>query len=371
MSTTINVNDIHKFFKEEDFDSFLVNKEADDEGLYTITIEDLVDVLHDQIEKILSNYITEEFKINISDSLKLNEYVEKTMVVSFEKRTLSPSFRLNHIYSSNFCDKEGDIIHISKESCYSKISNILMNIVDILLNADENPFASNGNSEPCNDSFFTKVLKPNKIYAVLVNYDSNKSYLQDKPHRRIYNDLALFYKVLVNETEEDLASITITDVIAEDSLGLNEEEIYNLALYNTRILFPCTTTSVLDALMSMTGLELEDEEAEDLDTGMILVTNNKMSYGAVNLIYPDVFKDIAKKFNVDKLIIIPSSIHELIVVPGELHGSFDETVENVSEMVSSITDEHVNQEDKLSKSVYYYDAIKNVIEVAASGEDLF
>jgi hypothetical protein len=128
---------------------------------------------------------------------------------------------------------------------------------------------------------------------------------------------------------------------------------------------------VLDALMSMTGLELEDEEAEDLDTGMILVTNNKMLYGAVNIIYPDVFKDIAKKLNTNKLIIIPSSVHELIVIPEGLHGSFDETVEYVSELVSSITDEHVNQQDKLSKSVYYYDAIKNIVEVAASGENLF
>lgn len=371
MLETINVNDVHTFFKEEDFNSFLANKEADDKGLYTITMEDFANILRDQVEKILSNYITEKFEIDLSDSLKLNGCVEKTIIVSFEKRTLSPSFKLNHVYNSNFCNEEGDVIPISKERCYSKISSILMNVVNVLLDADKNPFVSNGNSEPYSDSFFTKVLKPNKIYAVLVNYDSNKNYLQDKPHRRIYDDLALFYKVLVSETEEDLASIPITNAIAEDSLGLNEEEIYNLALYNTRVLFPCTTTPMLDVLMSMTGIELEDEEAESMDAGMILVTNNKMLHGAVNLIYPDVFKDIAKKFNTDKLIIIPSSVHELITLPGELHGSFDETVEYVSEMVSSITDEHVNQEDKLSKSVYYYDATRNVIEVANLGENLF
>ena len=75
-------------------------------------------------------------------------------------------------------------------------------------------------------------------------------------------------------------------------------------------------------------------------------------YGASALFYPGFLEQVAKRFR-GKFFILPSSIHELILVP-----DYVEDVKGLKEIVSDVNDnsDAVTEEDFLSNSVYHYDA---------------
>ena len=75
-------------------------------------------------------------------------------------------------------------------------------------------------------------------------------------------------------------------------------------------------------------------------------------YGASALFYPEFLEQVAKRFR-GKFFILPSSIHELILVP-----DYGEDVKGLKEIVSDVNDnsDAVTEEDFLSNSVYHYDA---------------
>ena len=60
------------------------------------------------------------------------------------------------------------------------------------------------------------------------------------------------------------------------------------------------------------------------------------------------------------LIILPSSIHEVLLIPHSNHISYEE----LAETVFTINQEEVPQEDRLSNHIYYYSRSKNHLSVA-------
>lgn len=86
-----------------------------------------------------------------------------------------------------------------------------------------------------------------------------------------------------------------------------------------------------------------------LEDGFVTCENE---YGASALFYPEFLEQVAKRFR-GKFFILPSSIHELILVP-----DYGEDVKGLKEIVSDVNDnsDAVTEEDFLSNSVYHYDA---------------
>lgn len=78
----------------------------------------------------------------------------------------------------------------------------------------------------------------------------------------------------------------------------------------------------------------------------------KMNMGQVPCSIQNFLEQVAKRFR-GKFFILPSSIHELILVP-----DYGEDVKGLKEIVSDVNDnsDAVTEEDFLSNSVYHYDA---------------
>ena len=153
----------------------------------------------------------------------------------------------------------------------------------------------------------------------LVNRKNNEELLKEIPYRKFY-DLAVVYYVPMQQVEDGMLFWTIRKEQAE-VLGLEEESLFTLALENTRRRFPIQFTALEQAIRQFTleagiGLEEGNEEAEmEQETGgMYLLSNTFHMYGAVAMLYPDVWEGIADRFQSD-LIILPSSCHEVLVLP--------------------------------------------------------
>ena len=74
------------------------------------------------------------------------------------------------------------------------------------------------------------------------------------------------------------------------------------------------------------------------------------------MLYPDLIQDFADAID-SSFYIIPSSIHELLLLPAE----HDEESREIKSMIREINDTQVSEEEILSYSLYFYDREKGKI----------
>ncbi len=82
---------------------------------------------------------------------------------------------------------------------------------------------------------------------------------------------------------------------------------------------------------------------------MFVLTNMDRYYGDSIILYPGLLQEIRKNMDHD-LFLLPSSVHEFIMVPdtGDIGG------DELSELVKSVNETSVGAEDYLSDSVYLF-----------------
>nr|WP_300865111.1 DUF5688 family protein [uncultured Acetatifactor sp.] len=141
-------------------------------------------------------------------------------------------------------------------------------------------------------------------------------------------------------------------------------ELYGLARRNTRRLFPWRCMGWEVAMQELAGLgectDMEDVEGlEDMDLPLKVLTNSSRSHGAACILYPGVLEEEARKTGSD-LFILPSSIHEVLLLPD----TGNEDSGELKKMVSEVNRSYVAAEEVLSDTLYRYDrAGKRVVIV--------
>lgn len=192
-----------------------------------------------------------------------------------------------------------------------------------------------------------------RICYRLISRNGNEELLEDVPYIE-FLDLALcFYYAYQGEI---LGEGTI--LVYHSHLEMWNTSIAELLKYaqsNTPRLFPWECSSLEEVLMDMMGLEASGE-AESLSAGsgsegmLQVLSNGKRAYGAVCMIYPGVLEEIAAKVQ-KSLYILPSSIHEVILLTDLGEGKAEE----LKEMILEVNSTQVAPEEVLSNSLYYYD----------------
>ena len=87
-----------------------------------------------------------------------------------------------------------------------------------------------------------------------------------------------------------------------------------------------------------------------------ILTNTSGIFGASAMLYPGVLKEFSKKIGHD-LIILPSSVHEVLLLPYDSTYSFQE----MADMVTDVNEKCVPVEEQLSNQVYYYSSTQDSI----------
>ena len=198
----------------------------------------------------------------------------------------------------------------------------------------------------------------NHVIMVAVNTERNSELLSNIPHYD-KEDLSLIYKVMLGNTGGYLATITIRNEHMQ-FWGVTAEEIHEIALANTKKLFPATIQSMNDVLSRMSP---KDKLPEDLmvilfdgipaNLQMYVISNKYMANGASTIFYDDALENLSKKLGTD-LYVLPSSVNEVIAISTDIG-----TPEALSELVREVNGSHVPEEEQLSDNVYYYSAETN------------
>lgn len=114
-----------------------------------------------------------------------------------------------------------------------------------------------------------------------------------------------------------------------------------------------------EVLNEMVGMEIVPPEEDGMWVASIAGGMN----GAGVIAYPDFMDRAAEKLGGD-FFLLPSSVHEVLLIPD--HGQM--TAQELSEMVASVNASDVQPSDRLSDVAYHYDADERTFETAYSFE---
>ena len=197
------------------------------------------------------------------------------------------------------------------------------------------------------------AAKENIVFQ-LVNTEQNKEMLRDMPNRS-FQDLSIIYRWIVKTDVEGIQSTVIHNSLAE-KLGISEEQMFKLAVENTRRIFPPTVKSMNDVIRDMFMKDGMPAEIADMMIGempaeqtMWVISNDRGINGAISMLYEDKLHGLAENLGTD-LYIMPSSLHEVIAVSASM-GDPNE----LAQMVAEINMDQVALDERLSNQVYHYD----------------
>ncbi len=181
----------------------------------------------------------------------------------------------------------------------------------------------------------------------LINTEKNKEMLEDTPNEP-FLDLSMVFFVDLSESETSVSTVLIRDSILE-MWGKTAQEIKEAALKNTKEQMPELITPIADMIATLRGLKPEEIPVFPVNEMPLVLTNRRKTYGAAAVLYDDVLKDISEKYD-DDLYILPSSVHEVILVGRSMCS--DENV--LLEMVKDVNNSVVLPDEVLSDNIYMY-----------------
>ena len=185
---------------------------------------------------------------------------------------------------------------------------------------------------------FEKVK--NLIVYKLVNAERNEKLLKDVPNLPILDFSIVFYLMIpVNGFES--CSVLIRNAHM-NYWKLPISYLYQCARENTKRMCPYIFRPLSDFIARYLP--------EDVPESPLMVLSNESGVnGAAVILYPDIpkyiFESIGKNYY-----ILPSSIHELLIVPE------DEFINpsNLQAIVREVNEKHIEPEEFLSDNVYYF-----------------
>lgn len=182
-----------------------------------------------------------------------------------------------------------------------------------------------------------------RIFHKIINYEKNRKLLEDVPHIR-WCDLAVVFYYAVEEETFGRASI----LIHNNHLAMWEQTtdvLYQIAQYNMRRSMPELLIPMQELIEEMTGIKSEQTDR----VRMYVLTNRGKLNGASAMLYSDKIRELADRLQSD-LIILPSSIHEVLLLPDDDEHEYD----FYRQMVEEVNTTQVEPEEVLSYNLYRY-----------------
>ena len=200
------------------------------------------------------------------------------------------------------------------------------------------------------------------VRVKLINAAKNEEFLEDKPHTSVADDLAAVYYLDFGPAPDGSAmTITITDAIFA-AYGITIEELHQTAIENISEDGDFFCVGMIELLLSFNLIELasEDDAVPEKEI-MYVLTNKAKTNGTGVVLCPKVMDTVAEKIGGDEeWFLLPSSIHEWLIVPNK--SDFD--AENLAHTVSNVNQTIEPHEVLSDVHVYIYDLKKHELKIA-------
>lgn len=187
----------------------------------------------------------------------------------------------------------------------------------------------------------TKEYVRKNIFVGLEKENQKDGYIKESTE---YKGIQKYMYLDINENNDDSEELSFIRVNKRflEIVNISETEVWHYAEKNTfseskivemKDLFPCMIHSENEAFL-------------------YILTNKKAIRGAGSLLNRELIKKFANKHEVKKVLILPSSIHEILLVPIEENEKIN--LDEISMIVREINRECVDEKDILSNEAYIF-----------------
>lgn len=282
-----------------------------------------------QVKEQTAKLLGDDYCLSLQKIPKNNGTVMDGLCISRGKSNIAPAIYLN--------------------SCYEQYKNGRP-ISDISTEIVAQYRAAPVPALDCRELLDFKRAAP-RLACRLIHRQSNLTLLKRTPHIP-WNDLALVFYLYMGEHKSGIMTASVHKLMF-DLWDVPLKELAKLALDNTRRFFPPVISSI-DCVLEELGEAFPELIPPNItfsqDTSPFYVLSNSRGInGAVCMFYPDVLKNFAEGTESD-LLILPSSIHEVLLLPGPTAYSY----EALSAIVSHINHSEVPVEERLSGQIYLF-----------------
>lgn len=304
-----------------------------------------------EIQNRIAAKLGEDFLVKITEVFKTNVSLDAVTIYDRNSSTnVTPTIYLNAYYND-----------------FAKgvaIEDIVEKIVDV--------YEAHKLESPVDVSDFMDFDSiKNRIACKVINRDLNQKLLEDVPFDSVL-DMAIVFYVVFDITQFGNASILIHNSHLE-AWGISKEELSEIAHKNTPEILGVTIQSMADVIGAMLRSDLQrnmgfeadeqtiDEMLEqmtaDADNNMYVLTNTNKLNGAVLMTYPEILKEFAIQHHVERMVLIPSSIHEALIIIGDeiLNSGYD----YFNSMVQEVNTNNVAEDEILNDHCYLYTLEEN------------
>ena len=200
-----------------------------------------------------------------------------------------------------------------------------------------------------------------KLIMEVVSAEANADMLDKVPHKDM-EDMAVVYRFEIDSNDDGRATILVTNQLIE-TMGVTPEQLNADAMENAPELKPAVIKGMSEVMAEMMGVSTEDlammgMPMDPADEQMFVASVPDKIHGAGVLAYQDFMDQAAERVGGD-FFILPSSIHEVLIVPDNGNMSLSD----LEAMVKEVNATQVAPEDKLTDSVYHYDSQAKVFEL--------
>ncbi|WP_313185077.1 DUF5688 family protein [Lacrimispora sp.] len=290
----------------------------------------------EEVRAAVQERLGSDYEIRIQKITKNNGIVLDGLIIGKASKNIAPTIYLNSYY-----------MHFTHGMSLQEI------LEDIISAYKENNDVVFGDIRELLD--FTN-LQDNVAFK-LIQREKNKELLKDIPYFE-FLDLAVVFYLILDEHRGGQMTALIHNSHMEP-WGVEKEELYRLAMRNTPILLPSEIKTMKEIMCDILKGHLEELEMEEMVDDLLdfdsqkpplyVLSNRKQINGAGCILYDGCLKDFADSQNSD-IVILPSSLHETILVPDDENLDYGE----LQKMVGQINESEVPKEDVLSDRIYKY-----------------
>ena len=306
-----------------------------------------IEAFAEAVKSAVKATLDDKCEVNIEKITKNNGVELTALIIRDDEENLSPTVYLDRVFEQYL---SGNIT----------IEGTRDSVLDVYRNTDKPNLGSISpfDYEACKDKLFFK----------LVSAEKNKNLLDTAPCINVCGDLMMSFHILISKDPDGIQSVTVKNDMA-NTWGTTAKELQEVAVSNTPKLFKGKIQSMTSVLMDFFCDSLDEAGCSNeffdmmVDSNdvmpMYICTNDCGCFGAGVIMYPELLKEFANRIG-SGFYILPSSIHETILVPF----SEDMDTDELRNMVQEINRDHVADVDVLSDEVYLYLMGEDKVKVA-------
>lgn len=292
------------------------------------------DAFLEQITFLVKEQAGKDADVQVVRFLKTNGVYKEGILIRYPNQNITPTIYLEELYEQVNSGR-------SLNSAAREVVRLSKKEIPFPLNLEEDIMSF----EACS----TKILPR------LINTSRNIELLEDVPHIPVL-DLSITFYILIYNGDSTMSTTMIHNSLCE-AWGIKTADLFAQAMANTQTSLPVLCESLLETLYEL------DPAAEHLPNPddavpLNLITTPSGLFGSFNMLQKDVLKNFADSVG-DDLMIIPSSIHEVLAAPINC----SPTVDEYNDMIQDVNEEAVTPTDQLSDHVYIYRREGNYITI--------